>query len=156
MFPNNTAGYQDGPSAGITMVTALLSLATHKPVRPDLAMTGEVSLTGKVLRVGGIKEKVLAARRANASVLVLPGACVRGLARAAVAKRLTPWMQLATSPTTPTCRRMCARGLPCTLCRTTPRSSPSRFRLLRERKILYLLRFGCSVDRFFFFFICFF
>jgi ATP-dependent Lon protease len=55
------------------MVTALLSLATGTPVRKDLAMTGEVSLTGKVLRVGGIKEKVLAARRANATTLILPG-----------------------------------------------------------------------------------
>lgn len=64
---------QDGPSAGITMVTALLSLAMNKPVRQSLAMTGEVTLTGKVLRVGGIKEKLLAAKRANVLTVIMPG-----------------------------------------------------------------------------------
>lgn len=54
---------KDGPSAGVTIITALVSLATGKPVRPDVAMTGEVSLKGKVLTVGGIKEKAIAVKR---------------------------------------------------------------------------------------------
>merc|ERR550514_2209547 len=65
---------KDGPSAGVTMTTALLSLASGRPVRADLAMTGEVSLNGKVLPVGGIKEKTIAARRAGCTRLVFPEA----------------------------------------------------------------------------------
>ncbi|XP_028299509.1 lon protease homolog, mitochondrial [Gouania willdenowi] len=63
---------KDGPSAGCTIVTALLSLATNRPVRQNLAMTGEVSLTGKILPVGGIKEKTIAARRAGVTCIILP------------------------------------------------------------------------------------
>ncbi|GMT29304.1 hypothetical protein PFISCL1PPCAC_20601, partial [Pristionchus fissidentatus] len=63
---------KDGPSAGVTLVSAMLSLATKTPLRKDIAMTGEVSLTGKVLPVGGIREKVIAARRVGATTLVFP------------------------------------------------------------------------------------
>ncbi len=63
---------KDGPSAGVTMVTALASLLTGRPVRPRWAMTGEITLRGKVLPVGGIKEKALAARRAGVRDLVMP------------------------------------------------------------------------------------
>merc|ERR1711953_1185998 len=63
---------KDGPSAGVTMTSALLSLALDKPVLCDLALTGELTLTGKVLRVGGIKEKAIAAKRENIGTIVLP------------------------------------------------------------------------------------
>ncbi|MGD8813919.1 MAG: endopeptidase La, partial [Anaerolineales bacterium] len=63
---------KDGPSAGVTMAAALASLAGNRPIRHDIAMTGEVTLRGKVLPVGGIKEKVLAAHRASIKAILLP------------------------------------------------------------------------------------
>ena len=70
---------KDGPSAGITMLTALVSLLTGVKVRADVAMTGEITLRGNVLAVGGIKEKVFAARRAGVQRIIMPQRCEKDL-----------------------------------------------------------------------------
>lgn len=69
--PEGAVG-KDGPSAGITMTTALLSLALDYPLDPTIAMTGELTLTGKVLRIGGLKEKAVAAKRSGVKTILFP------------------------------------------------------------------------------------
>lgn len=61
-----------GPSAGVTMTTALVSLALNKPVSASIAMTGELTVTGKVLKIGGLKEKTIAAKRAKVDTILFP------------------------------------------------------------------------------------
>ena len=82
-----------GPSAGITMATALLSLALNQPIDPTIAMTGELTVTGKVLRIGGLREKTVAARRAGAKTIIFP------------ADNISDWLELP---------QVCSS--PCSLC----------------------------------------
>ena len=70
---------KEGPSAGVTLTTSLLSMMTKKPIRQDVAMTGEITLRGKVLAVGGIREKVTAAHRAGSKIIIIPADCQKDL-----------------------------------------------------------------------------
>ena len=70
---------KDGPSAGVTMTTAIVSAFTKRPVNRMIAMTGEVTLRGRVLRIGGLKEKSIAAKRAGSTTILIPAENERDL-----------------------------------------------------------------------------
>jgi ATP-dependent Lon protease len=72
---------KDGPSAGVTITTALVSAFSHRKVRSDVAMTGEVTLRGRVLRIGGLKEKAIAAYNAGSKLVIIPQENERDLAK---------------------------------------------------------------------------
>ena len=77
MWRSAGATPKDGPSAGVTMATALASIATGIPVRGDVAMTGEITLRGRVLAVGGVREKALAALRSGITDIIVPRQCMK-------------------------------------------------------------------------------
>ena len=83
---------KDGPSAGITMATAVYSMVTNIPVRADVAMTGEISLRGRVLPIGGLKEKLLAAKQAGMKLVLIPKENERDLAE--ISEEITEGMEV--------------------------------------------------------------
>ena len=83
---------KDGPSAGITMATALLSVVTQIPVRANLAMTGEITLRGRVLPIGGLKEKILAAKTAGIKTVLVPKKNEKDIERNSKMKSKRDWI----------------------------------------------------------------
>jgi ATP-dependent Lon protease len=116
---------KDGPSAGITMATAIASALSGIPARRDLAMTGEITLRGRVLPIGGLKEKILAAKRAKLSTVILPRRNKKDLEE--IPKHLLKGIQLSFADTMDDVMKVALRRTPPVAAAKKP-SSPSTAR----------------------------
>lgn len=123
---------KDGPSAGITMATAIASAFSGIPARRDLAMTGEITLRGRVLPIGGLKEKILAAKRAKLTTVILPRRNKKDLEE--IPKHLLKGIQLAFADTMDDVMKIALRRRAKTLSTSNKPSAPARIRPLRSGK----------------------
>jgi ATP-dependent Lon protease len=115
---------KDGPSAGITMATAIASALAQVPARRDLAMTGEITLRGRVLPIGGLKEKILAAKRAKLTTVILPKRNKKDLDE--IPKHILKGIQLVFADTMDDVMKVALRRRPTTKSRTGKPQAPQQ------------------------------